>query len=188
MRLPRHHLLTNAHDQAQAIADLGLAVGQVRRFAQRQVDGVWGQVWVKALAGGDFLFLFGTIGLPDLGQLYARRWTIEQCFQNLKGREFQLESSHLRCPHKLRKLLALVTLAYAFCLSVGQAADQRTPSTRKKHGYRTASLSRNGLNSLRQITRPATDNRHKLVRLVEAWLDWLVRQLTNDQETVKIVG
>ena len=188
MRLPRHHLLTDAHDQRQAIADLGLAVGQVRRFAQRQVDGVWGQVWVKALAGGDFLFLFGTIGLPDLGQLYARRWTIEQCFQNLKGRGFQPENSLLRCRHKLRKLLALVTLAYAFCLSVGQAADQRTPIARKKHGFRAASLSRNGLNILRQIICPVTDNRHKLVRLVEALLDWLVRQLTNGHEPVKIVG
>ena len=40
IRLPRHHLLPDAHDQRQAIADLKLAVGQVRCFAQRQVDGV----------------------------------------------------------------------------------------------------------------------------------------------------
>ena len=170
MRLLRHHLLTDAHDQRQAIADLGLAVGQVCRFAQRQVDDVWGQVWVKALAGSDFLF--GTIGLPNLGQLYARRWTIEQYFQNLKGRGFQLENSHLRCRHKLRKLLTLVTLAYAFCLSVGQAADQRIPIARKKHGYRAASLPRNGLNILRQTTRSTTDNRHKLVRLVVCQLNY----------------
>ena len=88
--------------------------------------GGWGQGWVKALAGGDvlLLFLFGTAGLPDLEQLYARRWTIEQYFQNLEGRSFQLENSHLRCRHKLRKLLILVTFTYAFCLSVGQAANQ----------------------------------------------------------------
>ena len=162
MRLPRHHLLPDAHDQRQAIADLGLAVGQVRRFTQRQVDGVWGQGWVKALAGGDFLVLFGTAGLPDLGQLYARRWAIEQCFQNLKGRGFQLENSHLRGRHKLRKLLALVTLACAFCLGVDQAADRRTPTAHQKHGYRATSLARNGLNLLRQITRLATANQHKM--------------------------
>ena len=188
MRVPRHHLLTDAHDQCQAIADLGLSVGQVRRLAQRQVDGVWGQVWVKALAGGEFLFLFGTAGLPDLGQLYARRWTIEQCFQNLKGRGFNLEATHLRCRHKVRKLLALVTLAYVFCLSVGQAADRRTPIARKKHGYRATSLARNGLNILRQITRPATDKGHQLVRLVEALLEWLLRQLFTSQFPAKIAG
>lgn len=188
MRLPRHHLLTDDRGQCQAIADLGLCVGQVRRLAQRQVDGVWGQVWVKALAGGDFLFLFGTAGLPDLGQRYARRWTIEQCFQNLKGRGFNLEATHLRCRHKLRKLLALATLAYAFCLSMGQAADQRTPIARKKHGYKATSLARNGLNILRLITRPATDRGHKMVRLVERLIEWLIRQLTASQMSVKIVG
>ena len=40
MRLPRHHWLTDTHDQRQAIADLKLAVAQVRHFTQRQVNGV----------------------------------------------------------------------------------------------------------------------------------------------------
>ncbi|RZK16761.1 MAG: IS4/IS5 family transposase [Hymenobacter sp.] len=124
MRLPRHHLLTFSSGRQQAIADLGLAPGQSRRFAHCQVDGVWGQVWVKALAGNDFLFLFATAGLGWLDQLYAKRWTIEQCFQNLKGRGFKLEASHLRCRHKLRKLIALVSLAYACCLRVGILAEQ----------------------------------------------------------------
>ena len=90
MRLPKHHLLTDENGCRHAIADLGLAVGASRRFAGVQVDGVWGQVWVKALAEDEFLFLFGTAGLHSLGQFYAKRWTIEQCFQNLKGRGFIL--------------------------------------------------------------------------------------------------
>jgi len=72
MRLPRYHLLTTPPGHRYAVANLGLAVGQVRCFAQCQVDGVWGQGWVQALAGGDFLFLFGNVGLPYMGQLYAR--------------------------------------------------------------------------------------------------------------------
>ncbi len=188
MRLPKHHLLTLASGQRAAVAELGLAVGQVRHVAHAQVDGVWGQVWVKALAEGEFLFLFGTAGLPALGQLYAKRWTIEQCFQNLKGRGFNLENSHLRCFHKLRKLVGRVSLAYAFCLSVGQAADRRTPLARKNHGYRATSLSRHGLNMLRQLTRPATDTQTKPARLVEALLDWLIRQVSRYQIPVKIVG
>ena len=70
-----------------------------------------------------------------------------------------MENGHLRCYHKLRKLVALVSLVDAFCLSVGQAADRRTPLARKNHGYRTPSLSRHGLNIVRQLTRPATDAR-----------------------------
>jgi hypothetical protein len=188
MRLPKHHLLTDESGRRRAIADLGLAVGQVRRVAHVQVDGVWGQAWVKALEGGEFLFLFGTSGLTSLGPLYAKRWTIEQCFQNLKGRGFNLENSHLRSYDKLRKLVALVSLAYAFCLSVGQAADRRVPVARKKHGYRATSLSRHGLNIVRHLTRPATDARTTLARLVDTLLDWLIRQVAYYQMPVKIMG
>ena len=188
MRLPRHHLLTFADGRRQAIADLGLACGQVRRLAHCQVDGVWGQVWVKALADHEFLFLFGNVGLPYMGQLYAKRWTIEQCFQNLKGRGFNLEATHLRCHQKLRKLVALVSLAYAFCLSVGTLADQKIkPIARKNHGYRATSLSRHGLNILRQLSRPGTCSNQPLARLIERLADWLIRQLLNFQIT-KIVG
>ena len=188
MRLPKHHLLTAESGERRAIADLGLVVGQGRRFARVQVDGVWGQAGVKALADGEFLFLFGTSGLTSLGQFYAKRWTIEQCFQNLKERGFNLEKSHLRCHDKLRKLVALVSLAYAFCLSVGQAADRRKPLAHKNHGYRATSLSRHGLNIVRQLTRPETDASTKLARMVEALVDWLIRQITVYQIPVKIVG
>ncbi|AWM31885.1 hypothetical protein [Hymenobacter nivis] len=68
MRLPRHHLLPCSSGRRQAIADLGLAVGQVRRVAHCQVDGVWGQAWVKALVDGNFLFRFGNVGGAYLGQ------------------------------------------------------------------------------------------------------------------------
>ena len=188
MRVPCHHLLTQADEQRQAIADLGLAHGQVRRFAQCQLDGVWGQAWVRALAGGEFLFLFGSVGLPYMDQLYAKRWTIEQCFQNLKGRGFNVEATHLRCLGKLRKLVALVSLAYAFCLSVGQAADRRVPIARKNHGYRATSLSRHGLTILRHLTRSETDAAIPSARQVEALLQWLARQVTRHQHIVNIVG
>ena len=134
------------------------------------------------------MVLFATAGLRWLDQLYAKRWTIEQCFQNLKGRGFNLEVTHLRCSQKLRKLVALVSLAYALCLSVGPVAhSQGQPIARKKHGYRAASFSRHGLHILRQLTRPDTCPHQPLARLVERLADWLIRQLPNLQPT-KIVG
>lgn len=65
------------------------------------------------MAGNDFLILFGNVGLPYMDQLHAKHWTIEHYFQNLKERGFNLETSHLRCRHKLRELVALVSLTYA---------------------------------------------------------------------------
>jgi len=188
MRLPKHHQLTFVSGRRQAVATLGLAVGEQRHFLHCQVDGVWGQAWVKSLADNEFLFLFATPGLRSLAQLYARRWTIEQCFQNLKGRGFNLEATHLRCRHKLRKLVALVSLAYALCLSVGTMAHEKIkPIPRKNHGYRATSLSRYGLNLLRQLTRPHALPREPVARKTMALLDWCIRQLTYYQ-LPKIVG
>ena len=57
-RLPKYHRLTHADGRRQAVADLGLAPGQVRHFARVQLDGVWRQAWVKALAADESGFLF----------------------------------------------------------------------------------------------------------------------------------
>ena len=188
MRLPKHHQLTFASGRRQAVTDLGLAVGQQRHFLHCQVAGVWGQVWVKALADNEFLFLFAAPGLRHLAARYASRWTIEQCFQNLKGRGFNLEATHLRCPHKLRKLVALVSLAYALCLSVGMVAHEKSKAIpSKNHGYRARSLSRHGLNILRQLTRPNARVQEPVARKITALLDFIIRQVTYCQ-TPKIVG
>ena len=40
MRLPKHHHLTQTSGECRAVAALGLAPGQMRRFARVQVDGV----------------------------------------------------------------------------------------------------------------------------------------------------
>ena len=188
MRLPRPPHLPRPDGQVWAVADLGLAVGHVRRWPQAHVAGVGGMGWGKALAGGDFLFLFGNVGLAYMDPLYARRWTIEPCFQNLKGRGFNLENTGLRCLDKRRKLVARVRLAYALCLSVGQRANRGgTPIARKKYGYPAKSRSRHGLNILRQITRPNTPS-NALARQVQALLDWLIRQVACYHMPVKIVG
>ena len=99
-----------------------------------------------------------------------------------------MDANHLRCFHKLRKLVALVRLAYAFCVGVGTVAHQKGKSiARKKHGYRAASLARHGLNLLRQLTRPLTRPEDPLARLVETLLNWITRQLARNQ-IIKIVG
>lgn len=189
VRVPKHHPLVHANGQCQAVAALGLAPGQVRRFARVQVDGVAGKARVQALDGGDFHFLFGSDALPDLAALYAQRWGIEQCFQNLKGRGFDLEKTHLRCPLRVGTLVALVSLAYAFCLRMGQAAaEQGPPIARKNHGYRGTSLSRRGLNIWRQITRPGTASTDAMAQQVAELLDWLSQQVACYQAPAKIVG
>ena len=136
----------------------------------------------------EFVFLFAANGFHHLEPLYAGRWTIEQCFQNLKGRGFNREATHLRCLHKRRNLVALVSLAYAFCLGVGQAAHGgRRPITRKNDGHRAAGLSSHGLNLLRQLTRPLTPPEDPLAHMAEAILNWITRQPARNQ-LLKTIG
>ena len=105
--------------------------------------------------GAGHLFLFGTANVAFLGRFYRKRWTIEAYFQNLKGRGFALRGTHLQCPDKLKKLVGLVRLAYALCMSVGHRLHGKGQLIKtKNHGYKRASFSRHGLNALRQYTRP----------------------------------
>jgi len=75
------------------------------------------------------------------GQLYRKRWTIECCFQALKGRGFDLEDTHLKCLEKLKKLVALLSIAYAFCHNLGIA---------RLLARRGTGFFRHGLDSIRQ--------------------------------------
>ena len=125
MRLPKHHLLTDRQDRRHAVAHWGLRSGQCHQLAECQVDGVWGGAPVTILAGGEYLFTFRhgqpRFFGPDLPQ--ARR--IEACFQNLKGRGFALRSTHLRCRDKLKRLVGLVSLAYAPSVRVGTGLHEK---------------------------------------------------------------
>ena len=182
VRVPKHHRLTHTAGRRQAVAELGLAPGQVRRFARVQLDGVWGQAWVKALAADEFVFLFAATGLHHLEPLYARRWTIEQCFQSLKGRGFDREAP--TCVACINGASSWPSSAWPTPFAWAWA---RQPIARKNHGHRVVSLSRHGLKLLRQLTRPLTPPENPLARMVETILNWIARQLARNQ-LLKIVG
>jgi len=188
MRVPNHHQLTDLGGTRHVGSDWGLRAGQSRQLAHCPVDGVWGSALVTALAEGDYLFLFGTASVALLGKFYRRRWPIEACFQNLKGRGFDLRKTHVQQREKLKKLVGLVSLAYAFCVSVGaQLHEKVQPIKKKKHGYKRVSFSRHGLHAIRAWTRPDAPAVSPLVPRLTALVRWLCRQNTLLQAT-KIVG
>jgi hypothetical protein len=185
MRFPRHHLLTTSSEETFAISELNLAVGQSCSFTNCLVDSCWGNVWVKRLTEHEYLYLFGNVDALFLGQLYRKRWCIETFFQNLKGRGFNLESTHLRHLDKLSKLVALVSLAYAFCASFGLYYHQKVQSISiRKHGYKVASFARYGLNQLREIIRSPPNEVASNWLLLEHLFRRLKRQLTQNQATI----
>lgn len=81
---------------------------------------------------------------------YRSRWSIEVLFESLKTRGFNLEDTHLKDPTRLRKLFALVSIAFTLCFLVGLALDRKKPIPVKSHGYKAKSFFRNGLDFMRK--------------------------------------
>lgn len=85
---------------------------------------------------------------------YQRRWSIETFFQSIKQRGFRMEDTHLDKPERLRKLFALVAIAFVVCLHIGRWSDQhQKPIEVKNHGYKANSFFRHGLECWRRALR-----------------------------------
>lgn len=68
---------------------------------------------------------------------YQKRWAIEVFFQSIKNRGFRLENTHLKADDRLRKLFALVCLAFVTCLKTGLWFDKNYEKINyKNHGYK----------------------------------------------------
>lgn len=147
MRLPKHHKIHRLDARIQTIEQLNLVVDRPLVLHDCLVD----NVWVMLLANGDYLFLLGTVGAKFTGQLYRKRWCIEACFQNMKIRGFDLEDTHLQDDGKLKKLVALVSIAYVFCASLGIYYHQKVERIKvKNHGYKANSFVRKGIDLIQE--------------------------------------
>jgi Transposase DDE domain len=82
---------------------------------------------------------------------YAKRWEVETLFGCLKSRGFCLEKTHVTDPARLKKLLALLALAFCWAHVVGEWLSAQQPLKIKKHGRQARSLFRHGLDHLRHI-------------------------------------
>jgi len=80
---------------------------------------------------------------------YLARWQIETLFAAFKSRGFNLEDTHMTTPERLDKLLALLTIAFAWAHLVGEWCYHVRPLKLKAHGYLPQSYFRRGLDALR---------------------------------------
>jgi hypothetical protein len=77
------------------------------------------------------------------------RWEIENLFQCLKGRGFHLEETRLTHYFRIKKVMALLALAFCWAHKTGEWKHQAVrPLKIKKHGRKEQSLFRYGLDYL----------------------------------------
>lgn len=155
-RIPKHHQIIqldeDMNENVLRAEDLHKAYPQGIDLPHVFVDGVCGHVSISTDKKGELLYLFGSYPAQCLPAYYKRRWTIEAFFQNLKGRGFDLESTHLQDNKKLKMLVAHVSLAYIFCINTGLQNHRKVQKIRnKKHGRKSNSFFRTGLNIIRNL-------------------------------------
>jgi hypothetical protein len=82
---------------------------------------------------------------------YKERWQIETMFKGFKTKGFHLEDTHLRDIHRIDKLVAVVSIAFAWAYKVGiYLHEQLKPIVIKKHQRKAYSFFTYGLRFITQ--------------------------------------
>ncbi|NBB30329.1 transposase [Cellulophaga sp. BC115SP] len=164
VRVPQSHHIHRLNGDILKAKDLSKSFPNGTYLVDCMVDSVWGNVYIKPLPDGDILFLFGNCNSKFLAQLYKKRWVIEACFQNLKTRGFNLEETHLQDLKRIQKLIAMVSIAYAFCVSLGIYVNRKIkPIKVNTDNYKINSFFRTGMNLIfENFRKPELVERHLL--------------------------
>ena len=105
-------------------------------------------------------------GQEALGD-YMRRWEIETLFQALKGRGFDLESTHLSDRERIERLLGILTLAYCWAYCTGEWRAEIKPIKTLNHGRLANSIFRYGLEWLASLLFDCSSSSKKLMFHIE---------------------
>ncbi|WP_341754083.1 IS4 family transposase [Candidatus Tisiphia endosymbiont of Dioctria rufipes] len=98
------------------------------------------------------LVIIATNDNPNIAlNIYKKRWEIESLFACLKTRGFNFENTHIIHLDRISKLLGLLAIAFTFAYVVGQWQNSIKPIKLKKHGRKSISLFRYGLDYLQRI-------------------------------------
>jgi hypothetical protein len=88
--------------------------------------------------------------------IYKQRWQIETLFKALKTQGFQLENTFVTDKEKIAKLLALLSIAFAWCYLAGIWLHEQKPIRICKNGKREYSFFRYGFLYLQHLLLNAT--------------------------------
>jgi hypothetical protein len=106
------------------------------------------------LDSGELLIVATNSPLSAPIKTYSFRWEIETLFGCLKRRGFNLEDTRLTQMHRIKKMFALLAIAFCWAHKTGEWLSQIKPIKIKKHGRPAVSIFRYGLDYIAQaITR-----------------------------------
>jgi hypothetical protein len=148
IRIRNNAVTTNARGEKAWMDALfyGLKPGEKRVLeGKRQITGCFVFLSGLRLQDGDMLIVATDKAPEEAIERYAIRWEIETLFGCLKGRGFHFEDTHITNLERIKKLLVLLGIAFAWAHKTGEWRSEVTPIKIKKHGRNAISLFRIGL-------------------------------------------
>jgi hypothetical protein len=117
-------------------------------YGRRNILGYELYVSGLKLLDGDFLIVVTNENPGEAIKIYGLRWEIESLFSCLKGRGFHFEDTHMTDQRRIKKLLALLAIAFCWAHKTGEWQHEQKPIKIKNHGRPEISLFRYGLDYL----------------------------------------
>lgn len=117
---------------------------------RRMICGVLLHIIGTKLHDGSFLIVVTNHSPGEALAEYKKRWEIETLFGCLKSRGFDFEATHITAPERIKKMVALLSVAFCWCHLTGEWKSKRRPIVKKSHGRKAMSLFRYGLDALRE--------------------------------------
>lgn len=154
MRIKKNMLTTNSRGTIVYAEELfwDLQVNQQRILSDSRK--LWEQtVYLSALrlTDGELLIVATDTLMTDPVAHYGKRWEIETLFGCLKSKGFHFEDTHIVNPARINKLLVLLSVAFCWAHKVGEWRHDEKPIKFKKHGRKSQSLFRYGLDYLSDV-------------------------------------
>lgn len=99
----------------------------------------------------EWLLIASNVYDKHVFEIYRQRWQIETLFKALKTQGFQLENTFITDKEKIAKLLALLSIAFAWCYLAGLWLDEQKPIRICQNGNREFSFFRYGFLYLQHL-------------------------------------
>jgi len=98
--------------------------------------------------------------IPDSKlELYSKRWSIETMFTYFKSKGFNLEATKIVDPERLNKLVALLSLAFCWCIIVGEFFHPKQSRYREDLKCYSKSIFKVGFENLRRSLLSPSSNK-----------------------------
>lgn len=154
IRIPNNSITTNSRGLEVEIDALFYDIKINEKRILKGQRKLWGcKVYLIATRStrDNKLAIIATNADADQGlKIYCKRWQIETLFGCLKSRGFNFEDTHITDLVRIKKMIALLAIAFCWAHKTGEWRHEEEPITIKTHGRPAYSLFRYGLDYIRE--------------------------------------